>query len=160
MPWDSSPPLSITLKCLRVLWQKPSVVSGSYTVMWNSSPLIWFNFICTVGWLSLVLHSFRHSTLWHFRITVVEDFSTLHFPTLETPKRSLSSLTPSPIFHRCDKRLWLLAEPNHVSHFIFSTIRHSCDQVSRHSMSQSLKWSLVALALSSISHRCDQWLWP
>jgi hypothetical protein len=32
IPRDSSAPLAITQKSLRVLWQKPSVVSSSYTV--------------------------------------------------------------------------------------------------------------------------------
>jgi hypothetical protein len=96
IPRDSSPPLSVILKCLRVLWQKPSVVSGSYTVSCYNSPPILFKFTYTVGlipWdLSFIL-AFRHST-----------------------------------------------------------IRHSCDHVSRHSQSLSPKRSLVALDLSSISH--------
>jgi hypothetical protein len=102
IPRDSSPPLSITPKCLRVLWQKPSVVSGSYTVSCYSSPPILFKFTCTIG------------------------------------------LAP-----------WDLA---FISAFQHSAIRHSCDHVSRHSQSRSPKRSLVSLALSSISRRCDQGL--
>jgi hypothetical protein len=49
IPRVSSPPLSIIPKCLRVLWHKPSVVSGSYTVSCYSSPSILFKFTCTVG---------------------------------------------------------------------------------------------------------------
>jgi hypothetical protein len=49
IPRDSSPPLSIIPKCLRVLWQKRSVVSGSYTVSCYSSPPILFKFTCTIG---------------------------------------------------------------------------------------------------------------
>ena len=104
IPRDSSPPLSIIPKCLRVLWQKPSVVSGSYTVSCYISPPILFKFTCTVGftpWDLSFIFSFRHSS-----------------------------------------------------------IQHSCDHVSLHSQSRSPKRSLVALALSSISHRCDQGLWP
>jgi hypothetical protein len=46
----SSPSLSIIPKCLRVLWLKPSVVSGSYTMSCYSCPPILFKFICTVGY--------------------------------------------------------------------------------------------------------------
>jgi hypothetical protein len=46
----SSPSLSIIPKCLRVLWLKPSVVSGSYTMSCYSFPPILFKFICTVGY--------------------------------------------------------------------------------------------------------------
>ena len=46
---DSSSPLAITHKSLRIFWQKPSMVSRSYTVKSNISPSIILKFTCTVG---------------------------------------------------------------------------------------------------------------
>jgi hypothetical protein len=55
IPYDPSVPLEITQKSLRVLWQKPSVVSSSYTEKCYSGPPIFFSFIYTVGLTSLNL---------------------------------------------------------------------------------------------------------
>jgi hypothetical protein len=68
---DSSSPLAITQKSLRILWQRPSMVSSSYTVRSNISPPIMLKFTCTVGLapcdlafifqqLHLVISSFKH----------------------------------------------------------------------------------------------------
>jgi hypothetical protein len=97
---DSSSPLAITQRSLRILWQRPSMVSSSYTMRSNISPLIMLKFTCTVG----------------------------------------------------------LAPCNLAFISAFRHLAIQGDQVSRHSQSRSPKRSLVALALSSISHRCDQGL--
>jgi hypothetical protein len=69
IPRDSSSPLSITPKCLRVLWQKPSVVSGSYTVTCNSSPSIMLRSTCIIGFTlmgSCVMYPFRAFAIRRF----------------------------------------------------------------------------------------------
>jgi hypothetical protein len=70
IPCDPSVPMEITQKSLRVLWQKPSVVSSSYTEKCYSSPPIFFSFICTVGLTSLNLAfilAFCSSAFWDQR---------------------------------------------------------------------------------------------
>jgi hypothetical protein len=65
---DSSAPLAITQKSLRIFWQKPSMVSSSYTVKRNISPPIILRFTCTIGlapWDLALISSFRHSTIRH-----------------------------------------------------------------------------------------------
>jgi hypothetical protein len=76
--------------------------------------------------------------------------------TVRTLRWSLAMLVPS---------TYVTTGGDHqlIRHFSISTFRHStiqnsCDQVSRHSKSRSPKWSLVALAPSSIFRRCDHWL--
>ena len=75
---DSSSPLVITLKCLRVLWQKPSVVSGSYIVSSYNSPPI-FVHIHLHHWIG-----FMRSCI-HFGISVAKLSTSsfyLHLPSM------------------------------------------------------------------------------
>jgi len=100
---DSSSPLAITQRSLWILWQRPSMVSSSYTVMCYSSPSILFKFTCTVGliprdlafisafWLSTVWNSCDHVS-WHSQ--------------LRSSKRSLVSLALSSISRWCDQGMW------------------------------------------------------
>jgi hypothetical protein len=76
--------------------------------------------------------------------------------TVRTLKWSLAMLAPSTYMTTVTTGYIDISTFWHFG--IHSAIRHSCDQVSRHSKSRSPKWSLVALAPSSIFRRCDHWL--
>ena len=65
---DSSSPLAITQRSLRILWQRLSMVYRSYTARSNISPLIVLKFTCTVGLAPCDLafiSAFWNSTIQH-----------------------------------------------------------------------------------------------
>jgi hypothetical protein len=66
---DSSSPLVITQRSLRILWQTPSMVSSSFTVSFISSPLIVLMFTSIVGLTlmgSCVIYPFFTFTIRRF----------------------------------------------------------------------------------------------
>jgi hypothetical protein len=69
---DSSSPLAITQRSLRILWQTPSMVSGSFTVSCISSPPISFSFIH-------IQNSQPHTVCLIFFYTHLHGGSTSHF---------------------------------------------------------------------------------